>query len=74
MDVTVAAQLTEIYERLTHENRYLILTGINDEVHTLLTKTGVIEKIGAAQVFKAEEKWFEAFERARKHAEILANK
>ena len=45
MDVTVAAQLIEIYERLTHENRYLILTGINDEVLLWLTKTGVIEKI-----------------------------
>ena len=69
MDVTVAAQPIEIYERLTHENRYLILTGINDEVHALLTKTGVIEKI-VQRVF-TEEKWFEAFERARKHAEIL---
>ena len=74
MDVTVATQLIEIYERLTHENRYLILTGVNNKVHSLLTKTGVIDKIGAAQVFTAEEKWFEAFERARTHAETLAKK
>ena len=37
----------------------------------LLTQIGVTEKLGAPQIFKAEEKWFEAFQGALKHAESL---
>lgn len=54
LDATSVMSLLELHDYLTKSGRFLIVSGINPEVETVLRASGTYDKIGAENIFPAE--------------------
>lgn len=70
-DVTTALTFKALAERYRHAGKQLILAGVRPRTLALLEATGVIDEVGAANVFPTEPGWFVAMERALVRARAI---
>jgi SulP family sulfate permease len=54
LDATSVMSLLELHDFLTKSGRFLIVSGINPDVETVLRASGTYDKIGADNIFPAE--------------------
>jgi SulP family sulfate permease len=54
LDATSVMSLLELHEYLTKSGRFLIISGINPDVETVLRASGAYDKFGADNIFPAE--------------------
>lgn len=54
LDATSVMSLLELHEYLTTSGRFLIVSGINPDVETVLRASGAYDKLGADNIFPAE--------------------
>jgi len=54
LDATSVMSLLQLHEYLRKTGRYLLISGINEEVERVLSRSGAMRKIGQENVFPAE--------------------
>jgi len=54
LDATSVMSLLQLHEYLSKTGRHLLVSGINEEVERVLTRSGAMRKIGQENVFPAE--------------------
>lgn len=55
IDATSIVALQQLLEFLNRSERYLLMSGINDEIERVLVNSGFMKKIGRENVFRAEQ-------------------
>ncbi|MBW7896283.1 MAG: SulP family inorganic anion transporter [Opitutaceae bacterium] len=55
LDATTVMALGQLVEYLRSQNRHLIISGVHGDVAAVLKRSGMVEKIGRANLFPAEE-------------------
>jgi len=71
MDVTVARVFEEAARGLQLQGRTLILADVPKETLDLMLRLGLVDILGAAQVFAETPRWFESLGQAVRHAQTL---
>jgi SulP family sulfate permease len=72
MDVTVGAVLTKIAERLSFQDRHLLLAGVRDEAMEVFENTEMDDQFEEGAIFRSKARWFASMEAAVEHAAELA--
>jgi SulP family sulfate permease len=67
-DITTASLIEATAKKLASEGRTLLLLGLRLPVMTLLTQTGIAQRLGAENLFSVQSGWFTAMEAALRRA------
>jgi len=65
---TAMAMLTHFWELLHSRNIHLVVCGIEEEMHTIMTNSGLLKEIGEQNIFYADNKLFQSTELAMARA------
>ena len=55
VDASMCVAMIKIYGYLKNTKRHLVISGISDEVWKIFYRTGIVEKVGAENLFLADE-------------------
>lgn len=72
MDVSIAETLEAAGARLRASGRHLVIVGVRGPAHEVLARAGTLVALGEENVFRREETWFSATDRALLRALELA--
>lgn len=72
MDVTVGAALANVAERLSLQDRHLLLAGVRDEALEVLEETQMEDQFEEGAIFPSKARWFASMEAAVRRANELA--
>lgn len=74
MDITIGGLLADAAQRMAVQGKQLLLAGVRKDAMEILQRTGVVERIGAENVFPSQDKWFASVGCAVKRARSLVSK
>lgn len=63
MDVTIIQAIEAAVERLAADGRHLVVVGVRRAALEVMERTGALEKVGRANVFRKTPVWFDASDR-----------
>ncbi len=72
LDITIASLLESSQCQLESAGKTLLILGLRPDAMQLFEKTGIVTRIGPANLFPAQSGWFTALEAALRRALILA--
>ena len=73
MDITTASVIAQVARRLRDEGRTLLVVGLRADSMALLVRSGLIEELGADNVYPTRTVWFAAMNAALTRASELVD-
>lgn len=71
LDATTVMALVQLLDYLRSQNRHLLVSGVHGEVAAVMRRSGLADKIGAENIFPAEENATLATKKALQRAQAL---